>query len=104
MLSALAFFALDAIGISDLSSPWLSLALIPVALVYIGELTGKIRWFRGMTLPTLLLLAASVGLLWALNATQSIMPELTYGIAAGYAFASGFLLFRMMLIEKPNHH
>lgn len=99
MITATAMFALEASGIHDLSSPWLVLVLTPVAVLYVLEIAGKVVWFKGITLPTLLLLTATIALLWVLNAKEPIKPALAYGFVSIYCLANAFLLVRMMIVS-----
>jgi len=95
LIFAAGIFALDAFGVDDLSSPELGLALIPPVLIYLAERLGKIAWFTGLTLPSLLVMAAWMAFIWALNARAPVPSALTYCAVAALIAALGFLLFRL---------
>ncbi|WP_010408245.1 hypothetical protein [Citromicrobium sp. JLT1363] len=92
-------FVLEATGVSDLASPWLAAAILPNALIYIAVRGGKLPWFRGMALPCLLVLVASVALVWALHADILVPTVLSGGVLACWIAASGFLIWRMWTFE-----
>lgn len=91
---AAGWFALDAIGISDIRSPWTALTLIPVLSIYVAERLGKIRWFVGITLPSLLVMIGMVAFVWVLNAQPPVPAPVTYCVLGAWVAAFGFLMFR----------
>lgn len=101
LVNAAGWFGLDALGFDDLASPWIALTLVPLTLIYFAERVGKLTWFTGMTLPTLLVMAGSVALIWVLNARVPVPTTLAYCVLAGWITTLGFLLFRMWTFELP---
>jgi hypothetical protein len=99
-ISGLFVLGLDWLGFEELSSPWLGLALLPLALIYCAERLGKLTWFIGMTFPCLLLMAASIGLLWVFNAPVPAMLE--YVVLALWLVAAVFLGIRMWTYESKT--
>ena len=89
------WFVLDLAGIENLTSPWLAAPLMPIAAIYLMERSGKIHWFKGMTLPSLCVLASVVAFVWVLN-SKSPLPTVSMYVALGsFIAASSFLMFRM---------
>ncbi|WP_260597303.1 hypothetical protein [Sphingomonas endolithica] len=91
------FLGLDAIGICDLSDSRMALALVPLALLYVAEKRPNIRYFRGMTSPTLL----AVGFVWAIHARPS-SDALAYVFAGLLAASFAFLLARIIFYEARS--
>ena len=92
---AIGCFFLDAVGVRHLSNPWFALSLSPNFLIYLAERRGKLVWFRGMVLPSLLVQTASVALVWIMNTNIQLPMTLGYCALASLFAAFGFLLFRM---------
>lgn len=89
-------FAVDRLGVAeDLSSPWLALPLAPVFLIYIAERLGRVTWFQGMTLPTLLVVTTSTVFVWVLNTRYPVPIVLGYFSGAALVAALGFLIVRL---------
>jgi hypothetical protein len=95
LIAAGGWLALDQLGVEDLASPWLATPLLPLALIYTAERLEKLQWFRGMSLPSLFVLAASTALVWTLNARPPVPSMFAYAAVAGLVAAWGFLIFRM---------
>lgn len=100
-IHAAGWYALDLVGVHDLANPWLALTLIPNTLIYIAERFGKLQWFRGMTLPSLLVMTASLALDCVLNSEMYVPAFLAYFILAGLLAAFGFLGYRVWTFD-PN--
>jgi hypothetical protein len=94
-VDAAAWLALDAAGVNDLTSPWLILPLVPLALIYVGERLGKILWFEGMTLPIFFVTAGSIAFVWVAHASAPVPDALIYFVLTSWIAAFGFLLVRM---------
>lgn len=94
-IAAGVWIVVDWAGVNDLSSPWLALPLLPLALLYLAERLGKLRWFSGMTLPTLCVMAGSIALVWVLNIKPSLPSAIEYAVVGGLIAALAFLMFRM---------
>lgn len=94
-IAAGGWFVLDWVGVRDLASPWLAMPLFLLALIYIAERLGKLQWFRGMTLPSLCVMAGSTSMVWVLNTKSPLPSVFTYAVVAGLIAALGFLIFRM---------
>jgi hypothetical protein len=92
------FLGLDAIGIHDLSDTRMALALLPLALLYVAEKRQNIRYFRGMTSPTLLAIGSSIGFVWAVHA-RPLSDALAYFFAGLMVASFAFLLARMTFYE-----
>lgn len=101
LIVAAGLLCLTAIGIRDLSDSRIALPLLPLALLYVAEKCQKICYFRGMTSPTLLATASSVGFVWAVHARPS-SDTLAYAFASLMAASFAFLLARMTFYE-PHH-
>jgi hypothetical protein len=95
------WFALDAIGVHDLASPWLVLTLTPNILIYVLERLGRITWFRGMNSPSLLVMALSIAMIFVLNTSFPVPNMLAYCVLAGWIASFGFLMFRMWTFGPP---
>lgn len=100
-IHAAGWFALDIVGVHDLANPWLALTLIPNTLIYIAERFGKLRWFRGMTLPSLLVMTALLALGCVLDTEMYVPAVLAYIFLAGFLAAFGFLGYRVWTFD-PN--
>lgn len=83
------------LGIHDLTSPWLCLALLPLIAIYIGELTGWISWFRGISLPSLSLFSSANFLVWLLNTQSNVPSWIGYLILGLFFIALVFALLRI---------
>lgn len=98
-INATAWLALAAMGVDDLASPWMIVTLIPVALIYLAERLGRIRWFEGMTLPTLFAMAGSIAFVWVLNTSAPVPNALIYFVLTGWIAAFSFLLIRIWTFD-----
>ena len=99
---AAGWFALEVIGVNDLASPWLVLTLIPIILIYTAERQHKLKWFRGMTAPSLLVMVGMVAFVWLLNTDLNIPDAFMYCALAGWLAAFAFLAFRIWTFEMPG--
>ncbi|MDV3456440.1 hypothetical protein RZN05_05550 [Sphingomonas sp. HF-S4] len=96
-----AFYVLAVAGVDDLASPTLAVALVPVALLYMTERLGKVTWFTGMTLPSLLVMAGMIAFLWVLNVRAPVPAVLVYCVLTGWIITMGFLAFRVWTFDHP---
>lgn len=99
LIPAVGFFALDAVGIHALSSPLLALPLLPNILIYMAVRSGRLRWFRGMALPSLLVMTASLALVWLLKTEMQMPAVFAYSALVGLIGAFGFLGYRMWTFD-----
>ncbi|WP_271079442.1 hypothetical protein [Aurantiacibacter sp. MUD61] len=99
LINAAAWFLLGGMGVSEFSSPWIVLTLVPNVLICIAEKAGKLRWFAGMSLPSLLVAIASVVFLWLLKAEMQPPAAIAYAAVAGLIAALIFLGYRMWTFD-----
>jgi hypothetical protein len=93
------WLVLDQAGVQDLASPWSAGPLLPLALIYVAERLGKLHWFRGMTLPSLCVMAGLTAMIWVLNAKRPLPSVFAYTVAVGMVAACGFLIFRIWTFD-----
>ncbi len=101
-INAAGWFALEAVGVHDLASPWLALTLIPNIVIYVAERQGKLTWFRGMTAPSLLVMAGMVAFVWVFNTELNVPTVFAYCVFVGWLAAFAFLAFRIWTFETPS--
>ncbi|WP_156348541.1 hypothetical protein [Sphingomonas sp. Leaf23] len=89
------WFVLDLAGIKDLTIPWLAAPLLPIAAIYLMERSGTIHWFKGMTLPSLCVLASVVAFVWVLKSKYPLPTVSIYVALGSFIAAFSFLMFRM---------
>ena len=98
LIVAAGLLSLYAIGVGNLSDSRIALSLLPLALLYVAEKSRDVRYFRGMTLPTLLASASSLGFVWAVHARPS-SDALAYAFAGLMAASFAFLFARITFFE-----
>jgi len=96
---AIGCLVLEAVGITDLASPWLAATIVPNALIYAAVSSGRLPWFKGMALPCLPVMVASVAFLWALNTAIVFPAIISWAVLACLIAAFGFLIWRMWTFE-----
>jgi len=101
-IDAAAWLVMDMLDVGDFSSPWIIVTLVPVALIYLAERLGKIRWFKGMTLPSLFVMTGSVAFLWVLNVRPQVSSSLIYFVLASWIAAFCFLLVRIWTFDSSK--
>ena len=96
---AIGCFVLEAVGVTDLASPWLAATILPNALIHAAVRSGRLPWFKGMALPCLLVVIALVAFVWILNAAVFSPAIVGWAVFACLIAAFGFLIWRMWTFE-----
>lgn len=104
-LYAGSYFALDTLGVHDLTSPWHWLALVPLVTICVAERAGWISMFKGFSFPATVLFASLNLVIWVSN-TRTYVPLWIVYVILGFFFAAmGFALLRVWTYrdgQKPS--